>query len=154
MAASLLNIMEDYQEIEIDEAKLRLICSKYNIWDHFGITRGNYVRLGEAEKLQMLKGFYKIKLPVYFGEGKLFVCCNNCVFVDDGRRQYCLNCKLNIIYCCCAFDDEKILSPNKRSLLTMSNTQKALEKKEKEIFDRENSLMFGNYIWRPTPLSG
>ena len=75
MAANLLNIMEDYQEIEIDEAKLRLICSKYNIWDHFGITRDNYVRLGEAEKLQMLKGFYKSKLPVYFGEGKLFVCC-------------------------------------------------------------------------------
>ena len=36
----------------------------------------------------------------------------------------------------------------------MSNTLKALEKKEKEIFDRENSLVFDNYIWKATPLSG
>ena len=63
MAASLLSIMEDSQEIEIDEAKLRFICSKYSIWDHYGITRDHYVRLGEAQKLQMLKGFYKSKLP-------------------------------------------------------------------------------------------
>ena len=36
----------------------------------------------------------------------------------------------------------------------MSNTLKVLEKKEKEIFDRENSLVLGNYVWKPTPLSG
>ena len=83
MATNLLSIVEGSQEIEIEEAKLRLICSKYNIWDHYGITRDHYVRLGEAEKLQMLKGFYKSKLPIYFGEGKLFVCSKNCVFADD-----------------------------------------------------------------------
>ena len=152
MATNLLSSVEGSQEIEIDEAKLRLICSKYNIWDHYGITRDHYVRLGEAEKLRMLKGFYKSKLPLYNGEGKLFVYCKNSVFVDDSRRQDCLNCKLNVIYCCCAPDDEKIHSPNKRSLLTMNNTLKVLEKREKEIFDREDSLVFGNYIWKPTPL--
>ena len=135
MATNLLSSGEGSQETEIDEAKLRLICSKYNMWDHYGITRDHYVRLGEAEKLQMLKGFYKSKLPVYFEEGKLFVCCKNCVFVDDGRGQDCLNCKLNITYCCCASNNEKILSPNERYLLTMSNTLKVLERKEKEIFD-------------------
>ena len=62
MATNLLSSMEGSQEIEIDEAKLRLICSKYNIWDRYGITRDHYVRLGEAEKLRMLKGFYKSKL--------------------------------------------------------------------------------------------
>ena len=75
MTANLLSIMEDSQESEIDEAKLRLICSKYNIWNHYGITRDHYVRIDDAEKPQILKGFYKSKLPVYFGEGKLFVCC-------------------------------------------------------------------------------
>ena len=154
MAINHLSIVEGSQEIEIDEAKLRLICSKYNIWDHCGITRDHYVRLGKAEKLQMLKRFYKSKLPVYFREGKLFLCCKNCVFADDGPGQDCFNCKLNINYCCCIFNDEKILSPNKRYLLTMSNTVKVLEKKEKEIFDRENSLVLGNYVWKPTLLSG
>ena len=132
MAANLLSIVEGSQEVEIDEAKLRLICSKYNIWDHYGIARDHYVRLGEAEKLQMLKGFYKSKLPVYNGEGKLFFCCTNFVFVD-GRGQGYLNSKLKVIYCRCASDDEKIHSPNKRTLLTMNNTLKALEKREKEI---------------------
>ena len=98
MATNRLSIVEGSQEIEIDETKLRLICSKYNIWDHYGITRDHYVRLGEAKKLQMLKGFYKSKLSVYNGEGKLFVYCKNSVFVDDGWRQDCLNCKLKIIY--------------------------------------------------------
>ena len=87
MAINHLSIVEGSQEIEIDEAKLRLICRKYNIWDHCGITRDHYVRLGKAEKLQMLKRFYKSKLPVYLGEGKLFLCCKNCVFADDGPGQ-------------------------------------------------------------------
>ena len=76
-----------FSKIEIGKAKLRLICSRYNIWDHYDITRNHYVRLSEAEKLQMLKGFFKNKLLVYFGEAKFFVCCKNCVFVDGGRKQ-------------------------------------------------------------------
>ena len=151
MTANLLSIMKDSQESEIDEAKLRLICSKYNIWNHYGITRDHYVRLGDAEKPQIPKGFYKSKLPVYFGEGKLFVCWKNCVFVDDTRRQYCLNCKLNVIYCCCTFDDEKILSPNKRSLLTMSNTVKGLEKRRRKFLIEKIAwclvIIFGNLLF-------
>ena len=154
MATNRLSIVEGSPEIEIDETKLRLICSKYNILDHYGITRDHYVRLGEAKKLQMLKGFYKSKLSVYNGEGKLFVYCKNSAFVDDGWRQDCLNCKLKVIYCRCAPDDKKNHSPNKGSLVTTNNTLKVLERREKEIFGRENSLVFGNYIWKPTPLSG
>ena len=85
-----MTIAEDSQEIEIDEVKLRFICSKYKIWDHYGINRDHHVRLGEAEKLQMFKGFYKSNLPVYNSESKLFVCCKNYVFFDDGQKNDCL----------------------------------------------------------------
>ena len=39
MVANLLSIAETSQEIQIDEEKLRFICSKVNIWDHFGISK-------------------------------------------------------------------------------------------------------------------
>ena len=95
MDTNLLSIGEGSQEIEIDEAKLRLICSKYNIWDHYGITRDHYVRLGEAEKLQMLKGFFKSKVPVYFGEGKLFVAKIACLLMTvEGKTVLIANLTL------------------------------------------------------------
>ena len=64
MAANLLSIAETSQEIEIDEEKLIFICSKANVWDHFGISRSQYFSLGNDEKLKMLKGFYKALFPV------------------------------------------------------------------------------------------
>ena len=51
MAANLLSIAEASHEIQIDEEKLRYICSKLNACDHYGISLSN------QEKLRMLKGF-------------------------------------------------------------------------------------------------
>ena len=45
MAKNLLRIGETSQEILIDEEKLKFICSKVNVWDHFNITRSQYVSL-------------------------------------------------------------------------------------------------------------
>ena len=98
MVANLLSIAETSQEIQIDEEKLRFICSKVNIWNHFGISKSQYVSLNNDEKLKMLKGFYKCLLPVYFVEGKREFCCNDCAWFDDGKKQDCLKCGVNIMY--------------------------------------------------------
>ena len=117
MAANLLSIAETSQENEIDEEKLRFICSKANVWDHFGISRSQYVSLGNDEKLKMLKGFYKALFPVYFGSGKRQCCCNDCVWYDDGKKQDCIQCKVNGMACTCfsEFSDDK----NVRSVKNM-----------------------------------
>ena len=57
MAANVLSIAEASHEIQIDEEKLRYICSKVNVWDHYSITKSQYVSLSNEEKLRMLKGF-------------------------------------------------------------------------------------------------
>lgn len=57
MAANLLSIAEASHEIQIDEEKLRYICSKLNVCDDYGITKSQYVSLSNQEKLRMLKGF-------------------------------------------------------------------------------------------------
>ena len=57
MAANFLSIAEASHEIQIDEEKLRYICSKLNACDHYGITKSQYVSLSNQEKLRMLKGF-------------------------------------------------------------------------------------------------
>ena len=35
--------IEEKKEVNIDKEKLRFIATKVNIWDHFGITRSQYV---------------------------------------------------------------------------------------------------------------
>ena len=87
MAANPLSIAETSHETEIDEEKLRFICSKANIWDHYGISKSQYDSLNYDEKLKMLKGFYKNLIPVYFGNDKRKFCCNDCIWFDDGRKQ-------------------------------------------------------------------
>ena len=63
---SLLSIIEKSEEIHIDEEKLRFIATKVAVWDYFGTTRSQYISLNS----KMLKGCYKNKMPLYFGDGK------------------------------------------------------------------------------------
>ena len=86
MSSNLLNIVETSQEIQINDEKLRYICSKVNIWDDYGISRSQYVSLSDAEKMKMLKGFYKSLLPTY-GHGMFKLCCGDCAWFDDGKNQ-------------------------------------------------------------------
>ena len=37
--------IEEKKEVNTDKEKLRFIATKVNIWDHFGITRSQYVSL-------------------------------------------------------------------------------------------------------------
>ena len=51
--ANLLSIVNQ-QQTPIDEEKLRILCMRQNIWDHFAIAREDFSALSEAKQLQML----------------------------------------------------------------------------------------------------
>ena len=130
MVANLLSIAETSQEIQIDEEKLRFICSKVNIWDHFGISKPQNVSLNSDDKLKMLKGFYKSLFPVYFGEGKRQFCCNDCAWFDDGKKQDCLNCRVNVMACTCFSNHKKVLS-SVNNFKNMVSAVELLDKQQK-----------------------
>ena len=60
--ANLLSIVNQ-QQTPIDEEKLRILCMRQNIWDHFGIAREDFSALSEAKQLHMLRRFYFDFLP-------------------------------------------------------------------------------------------
>lgn len=130
MAANLLSIAEASHEIQIDEEKLRYICSKLNVCDDYGITKSQYVSLSNQEKLRMLKGFKKFFFPVYFSNSKRLFCCNDYVLFDDGKNHDCLKYNVNVLACTCFFCDEKVVSENS-SGLTMNSALDVLEKEQK-----------------------
>ena len=71
MASNLLNIV--YQEFQpINKEKLKFICTKHNIWDHFKLSKVQYASYSDHEKMQMLKRFYTDLVPVYYSDGKNF----------------------------------------------------------------------------------
>ena len=65
MASNLLSIV--YQESQpIEEEKLKFICTKHNIWDHFKMSKTEYASFSDDEKMQMLKRFYTDLVLVYY----------------------------------------------------------------------------------------
>ena len=63
--------------------------------------------------MQMLKSFYVDLVSVYYGQGGIFFCCRDCVFVDNGSRQDCLKWKVNNLHCKCLSDNEKFILHSK-----------------------------------------
>ena len=55
--ANLLSIVNQKQ-MPIDEEKLRILCSRKNVWDHFGLDREVFWTLSDAKQLQMVQKFY------------------------------------------------------------------------------------------------
>ena len=56
MTLNVLSILQ--QEAKpIDQEKLKFICSKRNIWDHFKISREKFVSFSESEQMQMFTKF-------------------------------------------------------------------------------------------------
>lgn len=140
----LLRIVEKSQEIHIGEEKLRFVATKLNIWDHFGITRSQYVSLNSDEKSRMLQGYYKNLMPVYFGYGKKSTfCCSNCVWFDGGKKQDCLRCGVNFVTCSCfEFSSDVKHTSNK---LSIQNVESIFKKQEENLFERENGDKSGFY---------
>ena len=60
--ANILGIVNQ-QQAPIDEEKLRVLCSRQNVWDHFGLDREDFSTLSEAKQLQMVRKFYFGHLP-------------------------------------------------------------------------------------------
>ena len=96
MVSNLLSIV--CQESQpIDEEKLRFICTKRNIWDHFKMSREKFDSFSDDEKMQMLRRFYSDLVPVYYSNvKKVCVYCKNCVFLDNDQKQDCVKCKVNV----------------------------------------------------------
>lgn len=72
-----LALVEQKQEIEIDENKLKHMISKISIWDFFGISQCQYFLLSvKKKKTEMLKKYYTENVLVFYGDGKIsyFVC--------------------------------------------------------------------------------
>lgn len=59
-----LALVEQKQEIEIDENKLKRMISKKSIWDFFGIGQSQYFLLPVAEKNKMLKKYYTVNISI------------------------------------------------------------------------------------------
>ena len=57
MMANILGIVMQQQET-INENKLQELCSRKNVWDHFGLDREDFVNLSEEKKLQLTTKFY------------------------------------------------------------------------------------------------
>ena len=57
--AHLLNIIrQPQQQAPIVEEKLRILCLRRNIWDHFGVSREEFSAFRESKQLQLLRKFY------------------------------------------------------------------------------------------------
>ena len=55
--ANILAIVNQ-QQTPINEEKLRILCSRQNVWDHFGTDREVFSALSEGKQLQMVRKFY------------------------------------------------------------------------------------------------
>ena len=84
MASNILSIVQQESQ-PIDEEKLKFICTKHNIWDHFKISKAQIVSFTDDEKMQMLRRFYTDLVALYYCQGKNFFCCKGCVRADDSR---------------------------------------------------------------------
>ena len=60
--ANLVSIVNQ-QQTPIDEEKLRILCSRKNVWDHFGLDREVFSTLSGTKQLQMVRKFHFDNLP-------------------------------------------------------------------------------------------
>ena len=60
--ANILGIVNQ-QQTPIDEEKLRILSTRQNVWDHFGVDKEVFSTLSEAKQLQMFRKFYFDHLP-------------------------------------------------------------------------------------------
>ena len=56
--SSILGIVQQQQQTPIDEDKLRVLCSRENVWDYFGLDREDFLNLCEVKQLQLVQKFY------------------------------------------------------------------------------------------------
>ena len=96
------------------------------------------------EKSKMLKGYCKNLLSVHFGDGKKLVfCCSDCVWFDDGKKQDCLKCGVNVMVCSCYEFSSDVKHTSDK--LNMQYVEGISKKREEDLFERENGYKSGFY---------
>lgn len=61
--ANLLKIV-NRQQAPIDEEKLRIFCSKQNVWEHFGVAKDDLLSFPEEKQIKLIQNFYYDKLAL------------------------------------------------------------------------------------------
>ena len=56
--SSILGTVQQQQQTPINEDKLRVLCSRENVWDYFGLDREDFLNLSEVKQLQLVQKFY------------------------------------------------------------------------------------------------
>ena len=69
MTSNLLSIVRQESK-PTDEEKLRIFCTKHNIWDHFKMSRELFSSIPKHKQMKMLHWFYNDLEPVYFAQNK------------------------------------------------------------------------------------
>lgn len=72
MASNLLDSMRQPLKSS-DEEKLRILCTKCNIWDHFKMSREQFHSASEHKQIKMLHRFYNDLEPVYFAQNRTLI---------------------------------------------------------------------------------
>ena len=56
--ANVLDIVKGKEQQQINLNKLRELCSKKNVWDHFGLDKEDFLNLSESNQTQLTSKFY------------------------------------------------------------------------------------------------
>ena len=56
--ANILDLVKNQQEQQINVNKLRELCEKKNVWDHFGLEKEDFLNLSESKQMQLTSKFY------------------------------------------------------------------------------------------------
>ena len=56
--SSILGIVQQQQQTPIDQDKLRVLCTRKNVWDYFGLDREDFLNLLDTKQLQLVRKFY------------------------------------------------------------------------------------------------
>ena len=55
---NILDIVKGQVRQQINENKLRDLCSRKNVWDHFGLDKEDFLNLFESKQMQLTSKFY------------------------------------------------------------------------------------------------
>ena len=56
--ANILDIVKGQEQQQINVNKLRELCSKRNVWDHFGLDKEGFLNLSKPKQTQLTSTFY------------------------------------------------------------------------------------------------
>ena len=77
--ANLLGIVNQQQTPSIGEEKLKIFCSRTNVWDHFGLERDVFSMVPEDKQIHLIRKFYFDHLPKSNNGARLNLILRYCI---------------------------------------------------------------------------